>query len=504
MSKFLLIGSVAAMLYGDCVWGMGDDIDPWRGTSSTSSGQFSAESSQNNANPKVRSRRNSTAFSQDKQTQTEQSQFEQSWSGQTQANPQQFQENRFIKIEFEGVKGYASAPTGAVLNNTYMQYHYAPSNNSKIGRATPTTVVTVTRDDLKSWNDISEIRYANDVSYDQLENPKVILYRNKDNSCYIILRTNDGKKYGVFYGLNERNVEIGRNSFAVYDVSEDVGSFTDGVERLIYVDESGLYFVPRAKNPVEDVIKTYQNEGKFNFEGSVIKVSAIDGTIIWNGEPVTEDNFFDNWVLEEREVEREVSKQSGKTVVEKVKQNQNVLSTKQPKLEEIIRNFYPPAGYYDGILELYYNSKVFGGKGMDYLNAYGVPKRNAHREITINLKDRNWFNSFINNRLQIAKARSKSGAEELVRDGKFVSILDDTFITILYGNYDIVRLYGKIRDAIYAQFRDKKEKRQPLSFLIKDPEFIRSLKPAFKELEKDYAHNKESDMWILFEIVRNL
>ena len=498
MSKFLLIGSVAAMLYGDCVWGMGDDIDPWRGTSSSESDQFNAEPARSNANPKVRSRRNSTAFSHDAQTQAEQFRAEH-----VQANPQQLQENRFIKIKSEYGQIYGG-PSGAVLNNTYMQYHYALSNNSKIGRATPTTVVTVTRDDLKSWNDISEIRYANDVSYDKLGDPKVVLYRNFDKSCYIILRTDDVKKYGVFYGLNERNVEIGRNSFAVYDVSEDVGSFTDGVKRLIYVDESGLYFVPKAENSVENVINTYQNEGKFNFEGSVIKVSAIDGTITWNGEPVTADNFFDNWVLEEREVEREVSKQSGKTVVEKVKQNQNVLSTKQPKLEEIIRNFYPPAGYYDGILELYYNSKVFGGKGMDYLNAYGVPKRNAHREITINLKDRNWFNSFINNRLQIAKARSKSGAEELVRDGKFVSILDDTFITILYGNYDIVRLYGKIRDAIYAQFRDKKEKRQPLSFLIKDPDFVKSLKPAFAELEKDYEHNKESDMWILFEIVRNL
>ena len=101
MSKFLLIGSVAAMLYGDCAWGMGDDIDPWRGTSSTGSGQFSAESSQSNASPNIRSRRNSTAFSQDKQTQTEQSRMGQSRVEQGQANPQQLQENRFIKIKSE-------------------------------------------------------------------------------------------------------------------------------------------------------------------------------------------------------------------------------------------------------------------------------------------------------------------------------------------------------------------------------------------------------------------
>ncbi len=278
MSKFLLIGSVAAMLYGDCAWGMGDDIDPWKGTSS-GAGQFNAEPARGDASPNIRSRRNSTTFSQDAQTQTEQSQFEQSWSGQAHANPQQLQENRFIKIKSEHGQIYGG-PSGAVLNNTYMQYHYVPSNNSKIGRATPTTIISVT-DDLKCWNDISEIRYANDVSYDKLENPKVILYRNKDNSCYIILRIKDNK-HGVFYGINERNVEIGRQSFAVYEVSEDVGSFTDGVPRRIYVDESGLYFVPIEGNSIKDVIKTYQAEGKFNFRGAVIKVSAIDGSITRN------------------------------------------------------------------------------------------------------------------------------------------------------------------------------------------------------------------------------
>jgi hypothetical protein len=40
--------------------------------------------------------------------------------------------------------------------------------------------------------------------------------------------------------------------------------------------------------------------------------------------------------------------------------------------------------------------------------------------------------------------------------------------------------------------------------LFKDPEFVRNLKPKFAEIEKDYEHNKESQMWIPFEIVRNL
>lgn len=518
MKKLLLICSAVAIMCGDCVWGM-DDIDPWRGTSS-GAGQFSTESAWSKSGPNVRSRRNSRQFNaeptqenekasyQDAQTQTEQSQFQQYQAGQTQANPYQLQENRFIK------------------DNGFRQYHYAPSNNSKIGRATPTTIISVSGD-LRCWNDISEIRYANDVFYDKLENPKVILYRNKDNSCYIILQTDNGKKYGVFYGLNERNVEIGRNSFAVYDVSGDVGSFTDGVERLIYVDESGLYFVPENANPVEDVIETYQNEGKFNFKGSVIKVSAIDGTITWNGEPVTEDNFFDNWVKEEREVEREVSGNRRGTFVEKVKQTQNVLSTKQPNENEVLRNFYPPVGYYDGILKETGDETSLRGKNVyvNYLSTYSKTGSDGKVAVATDQKYRNWFNSFINNRLQIAKARSKSGAEELVRNGTFSLILSKCGIFYLQ----------KVRDAMEAQvkswnkpvntaatahpfyafcFKDGSSSirsshnisgliQSKLS-LFEDPEFVRSLKPAFKELEKDYEHNKESELWIPFEIVRNL
>ncbi|MBO7453877.1 MAG: hypothetical protein J6T91_00625 [Alphaproteobacteria bacterium] len=468
MSKFLLIGSIAAVLYGDCAWGMfggfGESVQD-------------ISSERNNANSEVRSRRNSKGkvSYQDAQTQTEQSQFEQSWSGQMQANPQQLEENRFIK------------------GNGYRQYHYVPLNNSKIGRATPTTIISVT-DDLKCWNDIAEIRYANDMFYDKLENPKVILYRNKDNSCYIILRIGDNK-HGVFCGLNERNVEIGRQSFAVYEVSEDVGSFTDDVQRLIYVDESGLYFVPKAENSVEDVIKTYQSEGKFNFKDSVIKVSAIDGTITRNGKPVTKDNFFDNWILEEREVERQVSKEKGRTVIEKVKETKTVLSTKQPKSEEIFRNFYPPNGNYIGMYRVSYDD----GRTASALGE------------TINMTDKIWLNSFINKRFQLIKAKSKNGAEELVRDDIFASILSAR--TDTFGNVDYTK---KVRDAIVAQvsakggqIRDGRLFSIPQivsqnSALFKDPEFVKGLKPAFKELEKDYEHNKESEPWILFEIVRNL
>ncbi|MBO7641903.1 MAG: hypothetical protein J6S86_01925 [Alphaproteobacteria bacterium] len=480
MSKFLLIGSIAAMLYGDCAWGMGDDIDPWKGTSS-GAGQFNAEPARGDASPNIRSRRNSTTFSRDAQTQTEQSPFEQSWSGQAHANPQQLEENRFIK------------------DNGYRQYHYVPSNNSKIGRATPTKINSVSGD-LRCWNDISEIRYANDVSYDKLENPKVILYRNKDNSCYIILRIGDNK-HGVFYGVNERNVEIGRQSFAVYEVSEDVGSFTDGVPRRIYVDESGLYFVPIEGNSIKDVIKTYQNEGKFNFKGSVIKVSAIDGTITLDGEPVTANNFFDNWVKKEEQA------------IPSFNFNPILLSTKQPGEKEVLRNFYPPSGRYERI---YFQKNERG--------EYKTESMDCRGGII-------WLNSLVNKRVAQTKATDRDGAEELVRDGTFASILslpDEGFIAFgsklgLDQGY-----YRKVCDAVAAQIvAAKKERTQtgsgfsfgnsssatPKSIsamvsqnlsLFKNPDFVRKLKPAFKELEKDYEHNKESELWLPFEIVRNL
>ena len=50
MRKLLLICSAAAMLYGDCVWGV-EYIDPWKGTSSSESDQFNAEPARSSASP---------------------------------------------------------------------------------------------------------------------------------------------------------------------------------------------------------------------------------------------------------------------------------------------------------------------------------------------------------------------------------------------------------------------------------------------------------------------
>jgi len=55
-------------------------------------------------------------------------------------------------------------------------------------------------------------------------------------------------------------------------------------------------------NSVGDIINRYKKEGKFNFEGSILSVSALNGSIIWNGQPITEKNFFNHWIKEEKEI----------------------------------------------------------------------------------------------------------------------------------------------------------------------------------------------------------
>lgn len=248
-----------------------------------------------------------------------------------------------LSLQSDEHKTKESHKTYEFVGNRLYFFEKIGNTNAYRRRATPTTVGAAA-----NWNDISEIRYANDVSYDGLKNPKMIFYRNQDDSCYSILRIG-ANKHGVFYGVNANDIEIGENSFSVYDVSQEMGSFTDNILRQIYVDRSGLYFVPSAENPLESVIDTYQKEGKFDFNGSVLKVSAFDGSITFDGQPVTEKNFFDNWILVELETEKQISQNGGRTVIEKVKETKTVLSSARPKPRELLRNFYPPKGYYEGI-----------------------------------------------------------------------------------------------------------------------------------------------------------
>ena len=275
------------------------------------------------------------------------------------------------------------------VNNRLYFFEKIGNTNAYKRLATPTTVNAV----ADNWNDISEIRYANDVSYDKLKNPKTIFYRNKDDSCYIILRIS-GNKHGVFYGVNANDIEVGENSFSVYDVSQDVGSFTDNILRQIYVDKSGLYFVPTAENSLESVIDAYQKGGKFDFNGSILKISAFDGSITWNNQPVTIKNFFDNWIEKEREIERQISKEMGRTVIEKVKTTTTVVSTKKPEPGEIIKNFYPPEGSYAGILKSMDN--VIGPDG--WSSIFSIFIENSQRDRSrrkITLGGREWIDFFV-------------------------------------------------------------------------------------------------------------
>lgn len=238
----------------------------------------------------------------------------------------------------------------------------------------------------------------------------MIFYRNQNDSCYSILRIG-ANKHGVFYGVNANDIEIGENSFSVYDVSQEMGSFTDNILRQIYVDRSGLYFVPSAENPLESVIDTYQKEGKFDFNGSVLKVSAFDGSITFDGQPVTEKNFFDNWILIELETEKQISQSGERTVIEKVKETKTVLSSARPKPREILRNFYPPNGrYYDGIyLEKYaYDRRSIQREAMGWLHAYGISARGIMGCGVQDLTGRVWLNSFINKHLQATNKLKQS------------------------------------------------------------------------------------------------
>ena len=363
----------------------------------------------------------------------------------------------------------------------YRQSHYDTSNGVSTGGETPTTILVKSNGKPKNWESILEIRYANDVLHNEVRNPKVIFYRSDDSNCYIILRI-DGNNHGIVYGLNERCTEVGKNYFSVYEVSGDVGSFTDNVSRLIYVDNSGLYIVSAEENPVNQVSATYKEEGQFNFKEAVIKVSAADGSITWNGEPITKDNFFDNWVKEAREVQKVVFKDGERTIMEKETEPWQVLSTKQPSEKEVFRNFYPPYGSYLGI--------------MGWLNVF------TERE------GRNWLNFFVRKRLQFTKEMNVQRCEKLIKNGTVAKILH-----LYISNLNPI-LDKRIRDIIVNQLQKNNMPKPWIDFDYYSPdnivspfrntEFVKSLKPEFAAIEKDYERNKESDIWFLFEIIRSL
>jgi len=376
-------------------------------------------------------------------------------------------------------------------------YHYEKIENSDAYERfpTPTTVDAA----VDNFNDIAEIRYANDVRYNELMNPKVILSRNQDNSCYIIISINK-TKYTVFYGVNGRNIELGEKSFSVYEISDVVKSFTDNILRLIYVDISGLYFVPSKENSVRDIINTYQKENKFNFKGPVLSVSVLDGSIIYDGQPITEKNFFDNWI--------ENIKNQGFGIEKEIN---IILSSIRPKPIEILRNFYPPGGCYK---EIFAATCCDNKYKFDWLNAYGSPNNK------VNLEGKIWLNFFLNKYISILKSKSKIGCQELVKDGTFSSILsiyNDKYIIDHLSRKSIndigynQNVYNAIKGVLTKESTANYESVWCISsmvsknmYLFKDPEFVKKLKPSFEKVSKEYEDYKKSDKWLPFEIVKNI
>jgi len=107
--------------------------------------------------------------------------------------------------------------------------------------------------------------------------------------------------------------------------------------------------VPSEVNTVKDIIDIYEKKGEFNFKGSILNVSALDGSITWNGRPIVENNFYDHWIKIETEITRQITSRNGEigwTIEREIK---IVLSTIRPKPIEILRNFYHPEVCYRNI-----------------------------------------------------------------------------------------------------------------------------------------------------------
>ncbi len=176
-----------------------------------------------------------------------------------------------------------------ISNNEYIQYHHEPAADqvkANVGRITSTHVRTyggVYPDSL--WK-IQAISYSDSG---------VILIKDCNNNCFIDIyeSPNNPNKCRVI-GINGRNIHIESHCFSVYDVSLKEKSFMNNKNKLIFVDNSGTYIVPTEQNPIDTVVSTYAQNKKFNFKGSVIKISAIYNTRLINGQKITSNDFLND------------------------------------------------------------------------------------------------------------------------------------------------------------------------------------------------------------------
>lgn len=360
-------------------------------------------------------------------------------------------ENFADKYQFTHIKSISSRNKTDGNKALYRQSYYnALKNDVSVGHETPTTILVRANGHPEKLESILEIRYANDVSHKKLDNPKAIFYRSNKNECYIVLKI-DNKDYSVVYGLKERITKVGKGkkkSFFDYEISKDMKSFTDDVFRLVYVDHSGLYIVPGEENSIDQVRKVYKENGQFNFKGSIIKVSAIDGSLTLNNERITKDNFFDNG--DERG-------------------SQTILSTKQPNHREILRNFYSPTGTYRRIYD-----------------SIGPFSSNI-----------NWLNSFKNARISGGLVENGDFRKRLMpylhNEGK----KHESFCEALVDQV-------KARDGKVSEYQNILQVTKENWDLFKDLDFVKKLKPIFAREETNCEPDKKEEFQQLFNIAKNL
>ncbi len=353
---------------------------------------------------------------------------------------------------------------GGTLSYHRLFCYRSMQNGIYVGSAAPTVVTAF--DNPNIWNNIFQINYSFDVTHETphggLRSPKVTLTRKADNSCSISFQfgetqTQSGTSYRArctINGLNERHVKIGDDLFAVYDIEAGSGAFTDDLPRLAYVDKTGLYIVPARENSLEHIADVYQREGEFRFNGPIIQISAMDGSLTADNEPITEDSFYQPW-----------TKQKNSTVL---------INRYIPEKRQIFVSSFRP-------------------KGGEQMPIRSIAKT---REDIDKL---------------LAQSKDKRQCEELIRNGTFASMIYSHPSVYLTG--DLVEFINKKiteRPRISGIYVERPRISQTLyypesdSAALIDPNFVRSLKPAFAEASRAYAHNKESEQWIPFAIVENL
>jgi len=233
-------------------------------------------------------------------------------------------EKTAVKNSFNFIRSMKNSKIYSFNVSSYKQSHYVTTNGVTTGGETPTKVIVRSGGKPKDWENILEIQYGcsiyensvtfyrnvgefyyNTVEYPeykpgmmnkkQQEPRRVMIIRRDERNCNIDLRDFPSikcKKRCIIYGINERIINKDKMSFFVYDVSQQLDSFTDGIQRMIYVDITELYIVSANENPVEKIIHQYKKEGKFIFEGSILKVSAFDGNTTINDQYLKQNNYY--------------------------------------------------------------------------------------------------------------------------------------------------------------------------------------------------------------------